>query len=59
MRPDPVISYLMRQCQYILEEITPQEIEVMQEMPMQVHREIAGLKIGIPTTYLIRIRVAN
>ena len=39
--------YLMRQCQYILEEITPQEIEAMQEMPMQVHREIAGLKIGI------------
>ena len=37
----------MRQCQYILEEITPQEIEAMQEMPMQVHREIAGLKIGI------------
>ena len=39
--------YLMRQCQYILEEITPQEIEDMQKMPMQVHREIAGLKIGI------------
>ena len=38
--------YLMRQCQYILEEITPQEIEAMQDMPMQVHREIAGLKIG-------------
>lgn len=43
----PSHRYLMRQCQYILEEITPQEIEVMQEMPMQVHREIAGLKIGI------------
>lgn len=39
--------YLMRQCQYILEEITPQEIEAMQEMPMQVHREMSGLKIGI------------
>lgn len=43
----PSHRYLMRQCQYILEEITPQEIEAMQEMPMQVHREIAGLKIGI------------
>ena len=43
----PSHRYLMRQCQYILEEITPQEIEVMQEMPMQVHREIAGLKISI------------
>ena len=43
----PSHRYLMRQCQYILEEITPQEIEDMQEMPMQVHREIAGLKIGI------------
>ena len=39
--------YLMRQCQYILEEINPQEIEAMQEMPMQVHREMSGLKIGI------------
>ena len=43
----PSHRYLMRQCQYILEEITPQEIEAMQEIPMQVHREIAGLKIGI------------
>ena len=43
----PSHRYLMRQCQYILEEITPQEIEDMQKMPMQVHREIAGLKIGI------------
>ena len=43
----PSHRYLMRQCQYILEEITPQEIENMQKMPMQVHREIAGLKIGI------------
>ena len=43
----PSHRYLMRQCQYILEEITPQEIEDMQKTPMQVHREIAGLKIGI------------
>ena len=43
----PSHRYLMRQCQYILEEITPQEIEDMQKMPMQVHREIAGLKISI------------
>ena len=39
--------YLMRQCQYILEEINPQEIEAMQEMPMQVHREI-GITHHLP-----------
>ena len=35
----PSHRYLMRQCQYILEEITPQEIEDMQKMPMQVHEK--------------------
>ena len=39
--------YLMRHCQYILEEIRPEEIEAMQSLPMQVHREISGLRVGI------------
>ena len=39
--------YLMRHCQYILEEIRPEEIEAMQSLPMQVHREISGLIVGI------------
>ena len=39
--------YLMRHCQYILEDICPEEIEAMQSLPMQVHREISGLRVGI------------
>ena len=39
--------YLMRHCQYILEEISPEEIEAMQSLPMQVHREVSGLRVGI------------
>ena len=39
--------YLMRHCQYILEEISPEEIEAMQRLPMQVHREVSGLRVGI------------
>ena len=39
--------YLMRHCQYILEEIRPEEIEAMQSLPMQVHREVSGLIVGI------------
>ena len=39
--------YLMRHCQYILEEISPEEIEAMQSLPMQVHREVSGLIVGI------------
>lgn len=39
--------YLMRHCQYILEEIRPEEIEAMQSLPMQVHRKVSGLKVGI------------
>ena len=43
----PSHRYLMRQCQYILEEIRPEEIESMQSLPMQVHREVSGLRVGI------------
>lgn len=39
--------YLMRHCQYILEEIRPEEIESMQSLPMQVHREVSALRVGI------------
>ena len=39
--------YLMRLCQYILEVIRPEEIESMQSLPMQVHREVSGLRVGI------------
>lgn len=39
--------YLMRHCQYILEEIRPEEIESMQSLHMQVHREVSGLRVGI------------
>lgn len=39
--------YLMRHWQYILEEIRPEEIESMQSLPMQVHREVSGLRVGI------------
>ena len=39
--------YLMRHCQYIPEEIRPEERESMQSLPMQVHREVSGLRVGI------------
>ena len=39
--------YLMRHCQYILEEVSPEEIEAMKSLPMQVHREVSGLRVGI------------
>jgi len=40
--------YLMRHCQYILEEIRPEEIEAMQSLPMQVHRKVSGLDWASP-----------
>ena len=43
----PSHRYLLRQCQYILEEVTPEEIEALQEYPLQVHRHIGELKVGI------------
>ena len=39
--------YLMRHCRFILEEIRPEEIEAMQSLPMQVHRKVSGLIVGI------------
>ena len=39
--------YLLRQCQYILEEISPEEIEDLHTQPMQVHRQFGDLMVGI------------
>ena len=39
--------YLLRQCQYILEEIAPEEIEDLHNQPMQVHRQFGDLMVGI------------
>ena len=39
--------YLLRQCQYILEEISPEEIEYLHNQPMQVHRRFGDLTVGI------------
>ena len=39
--------YLLRQCQYILGEISPEEIEDLHNQPMQVHRQFGDLTVGI------------
>ena len=39
--------YLLRQCQYILEEISPEEIEDLHNQSMQVHRQFGDLMVGI------------
>lgn len=39
--------YLLRQCQYILEEISLEEIEDLHNQPMQVHRQFGDLMVGI------------
>ena len=39
--------YLLRQCQYILEEISPEEIEDLNNQPLQVHRRFGDLMVGI------------
>lgn len=43
----PSHRYLLRQCQYILEEIEPCEIDALQDYPLQVHREIGDLTVGV------------
>ena len=43
----PSHRYLLRQCQYIMEEISSQEIEALQGYPLQVHRQFGDLKLGI------------
>ena len=39
--------YLLRQCQFILEEISSEEIEDLHNQPMQVHRQFGDLTVGI------------
>ena len=39
--------YLLRQCQYILEEISPEEIKDLHNQPMQVHRQFGDSTVGI------------
>ena len=43
----PSHLYLVRLCHFILEEISPEEIDLMQELPLQVLTEIEGLKIAV------------
>ena len=47
---DPTIAshrYLLRQSQYILEDVSPEEIENLNNQPMQVHRQFGDLMVGI------------
>lgn len=43
----PSHLYLTRLCHFILEEIHPEEIDRMQELPLQVLTEVEGLKIAV------------
>ena len=43
----PSHRYLLRQCQYMMEEISRDEIEALQDYPLRVHRQFGELKVGI------------
>ena len=43
----PSHRYLLRQCQYIMEEISLDDIEALQAFPMHTHRQFGNLKVGI------------
>ena len=43
----PSHRYLLRQCQYIMEELSIEEIEALQNYPLQVHLQFGDLKLGI------------
>lgn len=43
----PSLRYLLRQCQYIMEEVSVEEIEALQEYPLQTHRQYGNLTVGI------------
>ena len=43
----PSHRYLLRQCQYIMEELSIEEIKALQDYPLQVHRQFGDLKLGI------------
>ena len=43
----PSHLYLTRLCHFVLEEIRPEEIDRMQELPLQLLTEVEGLKIAV------------
>ena len=43
----PSHLYLTKLCHFVLEEIRPEEIDRMRELPLQVLTEVAGLKIAV------------
>mgnify|MGYP001019558478 FL=1 len=43
----PSHLYLTKLCHFVLEEILPEEIDRMRELPLQVLTEVAGLKIAV------------
>lgn len=43
----PSLRYLLRQCQYIMEEVSQEEIDVLQNYPLQIHRQFGDLTIGL------------
>ena len=43
----PSHRYLLRQCQYIMEELSIEEIEALQNYPLRVHLQFGDLKLGI------------
>ena len=43
----PSHLYLTRLCHFVLEEVGPEEIDRMQELPLQVLTEVEGLKIAV------------
>ncbi|MBP2621699.1 metallophosphoesterase family protein [Streptococcus panodentis] len=43
----PSHLYLTRLCHFILEEVRPAEIDRLQDLPLQVQAEVAGLKIAV------------
>ena len=43
----PSQRYLLRQCQYVLEEISLEEIELFHNQPLQIHRQFGDLTVGI------------
>ena len=43
----PSLRYLLRQCQYIMEEVSQKEIDALQNYPLQIHRQFGDLTIGL------------
>ena len=43
----PSLRYLLRQCQYIMEEVSQEEIDALQNYPLQIDRQFGDLTIGL------------